>query len=61
MMQMTFVQKFQDPNLSAVEQGSLIWLEPHWFHDGQMLRWVQEEIARGRSAETYRSSYRFHS
>jgi|SRR6266436_3460164 len=24
-IQLTFVQKFQDPNLNAVEQGSLIW------------------------------------
>jgi hypothetical protein len=46
-MQVTFVQKFHDPNLNAVEQGSLIWPEHNWFHYGDMVHWAMQQIARG--------------
>jgi hypothetical protein len=39
-IQVTFINKFEDPHLVPVEQGSLIWPEHHWHHYGEMLHWA---------------------
>jgi hypothetical protein len=46
-IQVTFINKFEDLSRTPIEQGSVLWPDSNWHEYGRTLRWVQEEICRG--------------
>jgi hypothetical protein len=47
LIQVTFIQKFEDHRRNAIEQGSLIWPEQSFHQSEHLMRWAVKEIARG--------------